>query len=72
MSSAITKRLSDYDWESNRDLLEELYTKGSMPNVMKHMKVHFGWDVKYAAWVEATIPEISTDLRAGRTSTKSG
>lgn len=72
MASAITKRPSDHDWESNRDLLEDLYTNGSMRDVMSHMKVHFGWDAKYAAWVEATITEILTDLMPGRTSTKSG
>ena len=49
MASASIKHLSDHSWEDNRDLLEDLYAKGSMRDVMNHMKVHFGWDSKYAA-----------------------
>ena len=72
MASAIAKRPSDHDWEDKRDLLESLYAKSSMRDVMDHMKVHFGWDAKYAARVEVAISEVFTDLMAGRTSTKSG
>ena len=49
MASAMTKRPSDDDWKDHKNLLERLYAKGSMRDVMNHMKDHFGWDVKYAA-----------------------
>ncbi|KAL8785847.1 MAG: hypothetical protein Q9195_008471 [Heterodermia aff. obscurata] len=54
MASAIIKRPSDDDWKDHQDLLESLYAKGSMRDVMNHMKVHFGWDVKknqYEKWL---------------------
>ena len=59
MASAVSKRPSDQDWEDNRSLLEDLYVKGSMRDVMNHMQVHFKWDVKYVAWSEAESADIA-------------
>jgi len=38
---------TDQDWKDNRSLLENLYNRGTMRNVMDHMERQFGWDVKY-------------------------
>ncbi|KAL2060615.1 hypothetical protein VTL71DRAFT_9256 [Oculimacula yallundae] len=47
---------TDQDWENNRALLEDLYTRGTMRSVMDHMQNRCGWDVnikrnQYHKWL---------------------